>query len=64
MKYFAIAIAVLVSQSAGFQVVHRHQGFPSSSRLYATEYEPLEGEGKINLKIDLESPKVATMVSL
>merc|ERR1712151_91658 len=31
------------------------------SRLLAKEYETMEGESKINLKVDLDSPKVATM---
>jgi hypothetical protein len=62
MQHFFVAIALLVPQSAAFQV-GPCQGNAPSSRVFA-EYEPMEGEGKINLKIDLDSPKVATMVSL
>lgn len=47
-------------QAAAFTAVH-----PSSARsgtfLCAGDYSKLDGEGKINLKIDLDSPKVATM---
>jgi hypothetical protein len=33
----------------------------TTSVLHAGDYEPMDGETKINLKIDLDSPKVATM---
>eukprot|EP00529_Nitzschia_sp_RCC80_P034735 CAMPEP_0113485170 /NCGR_PEP_ID=MMETSP0014_2-20120614/24345_1 /TAXON_ID=2857 /ORGANISM="Nitzschia sp." /LENGTH=115 /DNA_ID=CAMNT_0000378807 /DNA_START=59 /DNA_END=406 /DNA_ORIENTATION=- /assembly_acc=CAM_ASM_000159 len=33
----------------------------TTSLKMAGDYEPMEGESKINLKIDLDSPKVATM---
>jgi hypothetical protein len=64
MKLFAAVAIVLLatSQSTAFQV-GPSRVYPASSALYA-EYEVMEGEGKINLKIDLDSPKVATMVSL
>ncbi|KAG7353571.1 CDGSH iron sulfur domain containing protein [Nitzschia inconspicua] len=59
MKFFAATTAILLSQASAFQVAPR-QASRASSALFA-EYEPIEGEGKINLKIDLDSPKVATM---
>ena len=59
MKSFAV-LALALSQAAAFSVVPRHAASPST-QLFA-EYEPMDGEGKINLKIDLDSPKVATMV--
>lgn len=62
MKLAAAAFALALSQAAAFQVVPRRGAIPST-QLFA-EYEPMEGEGKINLKIDLDSPKVATMVRL
>ena len=56
MKY--LLTAALLCQSAGaFTIAPRSSG---GSQLRA-EYEPMDGEGKINLKIDLDSPKVATM---
>ena len=57
MKY--IVAAALICQSVGAFTVAPPQKVVST-KLYA-EYEPMEGEGKINLKIDLDSPKVATM---
>lgn len=56
----ATTVAIFASQAAAFQVAPRGASPPTA--LFA-EYEPMEGEGKINLKIDLDSPKVATMVS-
>jgi CDGSH-type Zn-finger protein len=56
MKY--ILAALLFSQAAAFTLVSQ----PSTqTRLFAEDYELMEGEGKINLKVDLDSPKVATM---
>jgi CDGSH-type Zn-finger protein len=56
MKF--IVASLLLAQAAAFTMVAQ----PSmQTRLYAGDYEPMEGEGKINLKIDLDSPKVATM---
>jgi CDGSH-type Zn-finger protein len=54
-----ILVCLLFSQVIAFSVVTN----PSvvESCLFAGDYAPLEGEGKINLKIDLESEKVATM---
>mmetsp|Transcript_21874 Transcript_21874/g.62339 ORF Transcript_21874/g.62339 Transcript_21874/m.62339 type:complete len:107 (-) Transcript_21874:2711-3031(-) len=54
-----VATALLAAQAAAFTVAPGNQ--PSSTRLFAGDYEPMEGESKINLKIDLDSPKVATM---
>ena len=59
MKFVATVFALALTQAAAFQVVPRQAN--SATQLFA-EYEPMEGEGKINLKIDLDSPKVATMV--
>ncbi|CAB9508802.1 CDGSH iron-sulfur domain-containing protein [Seminavis robusta] len=57
MKY--ILAAALICQSVVAFTVAPVQPM-QSTQLFA-EYEPLEGESKINLKIDLDSPKVATM---
>lgn len=53
--------ALLISQAAAFTPMH---SAPIFSSLFAGDYEPMEGEAKINLKIDLDSPKVATMDEL
>mmetsp|Transcript_276 Transcript_276/g.472 ORF Transcript_276/g.472 Transcript_276/m.472 type:complete len:105 (-) Transcript_276:1925-2239(-) len=59
MMKFSAAVAFLLSlEASAFQIAPRNN-LPAT-RLQA-EYEPMEGEGKINLKIDLDSPKVATM---
>ena len=55
---FAFAF-LLVSGTAGFSVFPQTRSM--ETRLFAGDYEPLEGETKINLKVDLESEKVATM---
>jgi hypothetical protein len=57
---YIVPVALLLSQVSAFQIIPN--AYSPSTRLHA-EYEPMEGEGKINLKIDLDSPKVATMVS-
>mmetsp|Transcript_87788 Transcript_87788/g.253510 ORF Transcript_87788/g.253510 Transcript_87788/m.253510 type:complete len:105 (-) Transcript_87788:339-653(-) len=57
MKFFAAFL--LASQAAAFSVVPGRN--TADTRLFAGDYEPMEGEGKINLKVDLDSPKVATM---
>ncbi len=62
MNILAAALALYVSQVTAFSV-SRPSIASTGTRLMA-EYVPLEGEGKINLKIDLESEKVATMASL
>lgn len=56
MKYL-LAAALLVQSAGAFTVA------PQSARTtqLRAEYEPMDGEGKINLKIDLDSEKVATM---
>jgi CDGSH-type Zn-finger protein len=56
MKY--IVASLFLAQAAAFTMVAQPN---MQTRLYAAEYEPMEGEGKINLKVDLDSPKVATM---
>jgi hypothetical protein len=57
MKYLAVA---LICQTAGAFTLAPLPRTEATTRLFA-EYEPLAGEGKINLKVDLDSPKVATM---
>lgn len=56
MKY--ILAAALIFQSVGAFTVAPTQNV--ATKLFA-EYEPMEGEAKMNLKIDLDSPKVVTM---
>ena len=56
MKYF-VAAALICHSVGAFTVTPAQR---AATKLSA-EYEPMEGEGKINLKIDLDSPKVATM---
>eukprot|EP00527_Entomoneis_sp_CCMP2396_P003128 CAMPEP_0198137178 /NCGR_PEP_ID=MMETSP1443-20131203/717_1 /TAXON_ID=186043 /ORGANISM="Entomoneis sp., Strain CCMP2396" /LENGTH=115 /DNA_ID=CAMNT_0043798527 /DNA_START=45 /DNA_END=392 /DNA_ORIENTATION=- len=58
MKY--IAGALLIAQAGAF-TVYCPPVARANTQLAAGDYEPLEGESKINLKIDLESEKVATM---
>lgn len=50
--------ALMIAQAAAFAPMHQAT---STTSLFAEDYEPMEGEAKINLKIDLDSPKVATM---
>ena len=59
MKFLSATLLLIASKASAFTVGPVNQ--VSQSRLFAAEYVPLEGEGKINLKIDLDSPKVATM---
>ena len=56
MKY--ILASLLFCQATAFTVVPKSA---AQTALFAGDYEPMEGESKINLKIDLDSPKVATM---
>jgi hypothetical protein len=56
----AATAAVLIAQASAFTTAPSIKN-PHTTRVFA-EYEPMEGEGKINLKVDLDSPKVATMV--
>jgi len=49
MKY--VAPALLFCQAAAFTVAPHQQSRTSSSRVYAGDYAPMEGEGKINLKV-------------
>jgi hypothetical protein len=58
MKYFLAA--ALIFQSVGAFMVAPPQAM-QTSKLFAGDYEKMDGESKINLKIDLDSPKVATM---
>ena len=57
----SILAILLLSQAAAFMVAPK---IGVETRLFADEYTPMDGEGKINLKIDLDSPKVATMDSI
>lgn len=59
MKY--LVAFLLLSQASAFMVAPSSNG--AQTRLFA-EYTPLEGEGKINLKVDLDSPKVANTVDM
>jgi len=56
MKY--IIAALLLAQVAAFTTVAPYARVQTH---LAAEYETMDGEGKINLMIDLDSPKVATM---
>ena len=47
MKY--LVSALLLSQVAGFAFVNKHCA--QTTRLFAGDYEPMEDEGKINLKV-------------
>lgn len=58
MKYI-LAVALICQTVGAFTTVAPLQR-TEATRLFA-EYEALAGEGKINLKVDLDSPKVATM---
>ena len=51
MKYIT-PVALLVGQAAAFTVVPQPVRLPSTSSLRAGDYEPIEGEGKINLKVN------------
>ena len=59
MKFLATLLLVS-SQASAFTVVPGGCAI-HETRLFAGDYVPLEGEAKINLKVDLDSPKVATM---
>lgn len=58
MKYFLLAL--LATNVSGFTPVSK----PNTQTALFAEYETIDGEAKINLKIDLDSPKVATMDEL
>eukprot|EP00980_Cylindrotheca_fusiformis_P028615 scaffold22620_cov131-Cylindrotheca_fusiformis.AAC.10 len=58
MKFYLTAF--LIAQAAAFAPVSK----PNAQSALFAEYEPMEGEGKMNLKIDLESKKVATVEQL
>ncbi|GAX21812.1 hypothetical protein FisN_30Hh011 [Fistulifera solaris] len=59
MKFLIAALSI--SQAFAFSVMGVNTR-PISTQLHAAaDYVPKEGEGKINLLIDLESPKVANM---
>lgn len=61
MKF--LLASLLISQAVAFAPAIT----PASARntiLGAGDYEPMEGEDKINLKIDLDSKKVVNMESL
>lgn len=58
MKY-ALTAALICQTVGAFTLAPPQRVTPQLSA--KAEYEPMEGEGKMNLKIDLDSPKVATM---
>jgi CDGSH-type Zn-finger protein len=59
MKFFLSSL--FVAQAAAFAPVSK----PSAqTALLAGDYEPMEGEAKINLKVDLEAKKVVNMEAL
>lgn len=61
----AIAVAAVSTTvhafTAAVTTIRRQQRVMPSALRMAGDYVPMEGETKINLKIDLDSPKVATM---
>lgn len=57
MKFFLTA--ALFCQSAGAFIVGPQAAQGMATKLCA-EYEPVEGESKINHQVDLDNPKVAT----
>lgn len=59
MKF--LLVSLLISQAVAFAPIA--QGSVNTA-LSAGDYEPMEGEGKINLKMDLESKKVVNMEAL
>jgi len=61
---FLTTLLFLSTQVTAFTVVPGQITAASPTQLFAEEYVPLEGETKINLKVDLDSPKVATMDSI
>lgn len=50
MKF--LVSAIVITQAVAFSVVGPQSR--SSSKMFAAEYAPLEGEGKINLKVHQE----------
>jgi CDGSH-type Zn-finger protein len=54
------ACAFNLSPSTASRIVHRQ----STTVFAAADYSPMDGEKKMNLKIDLDSPKVATQDSV
>jgi hypothetical protein len=50
MKYLAIASALVLAPVSAFTAVS-YQPRPVKTCLLAGEYEPMQGEGKINLKV-------------
>lgn len=58
MKFTTTLVCLTAAQVSAFAFVNHKSHRPVTS--LAAEYEPLEGETKINLKIDLESEKVRT----
>mmetsp|Transcript_32125 Transcript_32125/g.78071 ORF Transcript_32125/g.78071 Transcript_32125/m.78071 type:complete len:106 (+) Transcript_32125:58-375(+) len=59
MKF--LLASLLISQAVAFAPMA--QGSVNTA-LRAEDYEPMEGEGKINLKMDLDSKKVVNMEAL
>ena len=64
IKNLLLTIVLTATSTAhGFSpvVVPTKMTTATTSLKMAGDYEPMDGETKINLKIDLDSPKVATM---
>ncbi|CAJ1932948.1 unnamed protein product [Cylindrotheca closterium] len=59
MKF--LLASLLISQAVAFAPIA--QGNVNTA-LRAGDYEPMEGEGKMNMKIDLDSKKVVNMEEL
>ncbi|KAL3937943.1 MAG: hypothetical protein SGBAC_007045 [Bacillariaceae sp.] len=59
MKF--LLVSLLISQAVAFAPIAQGS---ANTALSAGDYEPMEGEGKINLKMDLESKKVVNMEAL
>ena len=58
MKF--IFAALFIAQASAFSPLALPGKVQTQLHAEKAEYVPLEGEGKINLKVDLDNPKVAT----
>mmetsp|Transcript_128100 Transcript_128100/g.369010 ORF Transcript_128100/g.369010 Transcript_128100/m.369010 type:complete len:110 (-) Transcript_128100:196-525(-) len=61
MKFLSATLLMMIASQASAFTVGPVANQVAETRLFAAEYVPLEGEGKINLKVDLENPKVVNM---
>ncbi|GKY95570.1 hypothetical protein MPSEU_000518400 [Mayamaea pseudoterrestris] len=55
-----LIFSLIIAKALAFSIVQSRRAMTGLSAA-AAEYTPKEGETKINLMIDLDSPKVATM---